>query len=122
MENVNNMSEEIHNKEIKPKYSFVKEEGDESVNPYKRKIAKTMEVTEMFNLYDALEYVAKMKKAKESKLAEVEGLDKMIDAYEKEIASIEESLGLKELEASFLSSTAEVASKVSENAEEKENA
>jgi len=81
------MSEEIH--KVKPKYEFANIEGQADITPYKRTIAKTMEVTEHFDLYSAIEYVEKMRKARDSKLAEVEGLEKMIKAYEEEIASIE---------------------------------
>ncbi len=88
-------------KEIKPKYVFVEEEGQEDVQPSKRKIAKTMEVTETFTYYDALAYCMKMEKAVADKLAEVEGLNSMIKAYKEEIELIEEALGVTKLDENY---------------------
>lgn len=82
----------------KPVYKFVEEEGVEDITPIRRKIAKTMEVTENFNYYDTLAYVAKMEKAVKEKEAEIEGLNSMIKAYKEEIELIEQELGIVELE------------------------
>lgn len=81
-----------------PKYEFVVEEGVEDVAPIRRKINKTMEVTESFNYYDTLAYVMKMEKAVADKEAEIEGMKSMIKAYKDEIELIEEKLGLTEME------------------------
>lgn len=91
---------EIIKKEVKPKYKFVETEG-EDVTPIKRKIAKTMEITEEFSAYDAIEYVAKMKKAVADKEADIEGLRTMIKAYEDELRIIENELGVQEMEADY---------------------
>lgn len=85
-------------KKIVPVYSFVEEEGVEEVTPIRRKIAKTMEITEHFTYYDALSYCMKMEKAVEDKKAEIEGIESMIKAYKDEIAVIEEQLGITEKE------------------------
>lgn len=100
----------MSDKKIVPKYEF--KDVDESVTPYKRVVSKTMEVTETFTPYDAMQYVAKMEKAKEQKMAEIESLDVMIKAYKDELEKIEEVLGLKKLEEEFI---AEEARKVSED-------
>lgn len=89
---------------IKPKYKFVeveKVEGVEEVTPIKRKIAKTMEITEEFSAYDAIEYVAKMKKGIADKEAEIEGLRSMIKAYEDELEIIENELSVQAMEADY---------------------
>lgn len=91
-----------------PIYAFKEMEVvDETLNPYKRPVYKTLEITEEFTPFAAMQYIAKMKKEVENKLAEVEGLESMIEAYEEELAFIEEKLGLKELEAEFLKKEAE---------------
>lgn len=76
----------------KPTYEFHVEEGMEDISPSKRKIAKTMEITETFTMYDALKYVMQMEKAVEDKKAEIEGLESMIKAYRDEIEDIEKVL------------------------------
>ena len=88
-------------KEITPKYTFTEVEGSEELSPVQRLISKTMEVTENFTMFDALSYVAKMEKAKVDKNAEIDGLNEMISAYEKEIKIIEDQLGVSELETRF---------------------
>ncbi len=85
----------MDNEEIKrPVYKFVDEEGASEVEPNKRKIAKIMEVTETFTYFDALKYCMKLEKSKEDKLAEIAGLDAMIDAYKKELAIIDSELDI----------------------------
>lgn len=81
-----------------PKYEYVIEDGIEDITPIKRKIAKTMEITETFTYYDALAYCMKMEKAVEDKKAEIEGLESMIKAYRDEIEIIEKELGVTEME------------------------
>lgn len=81
-----------------PTYVWANEEGEDELTPVKRKIAKTMEVTETFNYYDALKYVMQLEKAKEDKLAEIEGLDSMIKAYRDEIEIVEKALNVTEIE------------------------
>lgn len=85
----------------KPKYEFVNEEGDSEVQPSKRKINKTMEVTESFTMYDVLAYTMKMEKAIEDKETELEGLKSMLEAYQKEIAFIEKELGVTKMDEKF---------------------
>lgn len=86
---------------IVPKYEFKNEDGAESLSPFKRTIAKTMEITETFTLFDAMTYLARAKKAKADKEAEIAGLDSMIQAYEEEIKLIEDTLNINELEKEF---------------------
>lgn len=92
---------------IVPKYSFVEEEGQSELTPIKRKIAKTMEVTETFNVFETMQYLAKMKKAIEDKKAEVSGLESMVKAYEEELELIEKSVGVQRLEVEFQKEIAE---------------
>lgn len=85
---------------IIPTYKFKEVEG-EVVTPVKRTIQKTMEITEEFNLFEALQYRAKMLKAIADKQAEIDGINSMVKAYDEEIAVIEESLGVQDLEAEY---------------------
>lgn len=85
---------------IIPVYKFKEVEGDPGT-PIKRVIQKTMEVTEEFDMFSALQYRAKLIKAIEDKKAEIEGLESMVKAYDEEIELIEESLGVQELEAEY---------------------
>ena len=81
-----------------PKYTWVEEEGMDDIPPSKRKIAKTMEITETFNYYDALQYCMKMEKAVTDKKAEIEGLESMIKAYKEEIELIERELAVTKMD------------------------
>lgn len=85
---------------IIPTYKFKEVEG-EVVAPIKRTIQKTMEVTEEFNIFDALQYRAKLLKAIADKNAEIDGLNSMVKAYDEEIAIIEEALGVQDLEVEY---------------------
>lgn len=92
------MTEEI----IKPTYTFVEpKEGEEVKTPAKRIIAKTSTVTEHFDIHSTLEYMAKMEKEIESKLAEVEGLRTMKAAFQTEMDYIESQLGVLEMDKKF---------------------
>lgn len=103
------MSEKIK----KPKYEFavVPEGVVDPISPIKKSIAKTMVVTENFNLFDVLTYIAKLKKAIEDKDAEKEGLVNMLKAYEDELELIEKELGVQKLEEEYQKTVAEEASK-----------
>lgn len=85
---------------IIPTYKFKEVEG-EVITPIKRTIQKTMEVTEEFNIFDALQYRAKLLKAISDKEAEIEGLNTMVKAYDEEISLIEEALGVQDLEVEY---------------------
>ncbi len=85
-------------KVIVPKYAFIEEEGVNDITPIRRKIGKTMEVTETFTYYDVIAYVEKMKKAVEDKEAEIAGMKTMIKAYEKEVELIEKMLKVTKIE------------------------
>ena len=85
---------------IIPTYKFKEVEG-EVVTPIKRTIQKTMEVTEEFNVFEALQYRAKIVKAIEDKQAEISGLESMVKAYDEEIALIEDSLGVQDMEVEY---------------------
>lgn len=63
--------------------------------PIKKNIAKTMEVTELFSMYDVMAYIAKMDKGIADKEAELEGLKAMREAYMDEVELIETELGIK---------------------------
>lgn len=92
---------------VKPKYEFVVEEGVSDVTPVKRKIAKTMEVTETFNVFETMQYLARMDKAIADKEAEVEGLKKMKEAYQAELDLIESELGVQALDKEYQKEVAE---------------
>lgn len=85
---------------IIPTYKFKEVEG-EVLTPIKRTIQKTMEVTEEFNIFEALQYRAKLLKAIADKQAEIDGLNTMVKAYDEEIAIIEEALGVQDLEVEY---------------------
>ena len=85
-----------------PKYTFVEiKEGEEAVSPIRRSIAKTMEVTENFNLFDVLTYIGKLKKAAADKQAEIDGIETMIKAYEDELKLIENELSVQSMETDY---------------------
>lgn len=84
-----------------PVYAFKDFEGESDLPPVKRTIAKTMEVTETFNYFDALAYKMKMEKALKDKEAELEGLNNMIEAYDKELKIIEEKFDINKLEKDY---------------------
>ncbi len=88
-------------KKIIPKYEFAKEDGAEFIAPVKRKINKTMEITEVFTYFDALQYCMKLEKAVADKQAEIDGLNAMIKAYKDEIELIEKELSVTEIEDAF---------------------
>lgn len=90
---------------IIPTYKFKGEEVE--VTPIRRTIQKTMEVTEEFNVFDALQYRAKLVKAIADKQAEIDGLNTMVKAYDEEIAIIEEALGVQDLEVEYQKEIAE---------------
>ena len=93
---------------IKPTYKFAElKEGEEVKTPAKRLIAKTSTVTEHFDMHSTLEYMAKMDKEIESKLAEVEGLKKMKEAFQTEIDYIELELGVLEMDKDYQKEIAE---------------
>lgn len=109
-------------KEVKPVYKFAEvPEGEINPgSPLKKRVAKTMEVTEHFTIYEVMQYIEKMKKAKADKQAEIDGLDSMIEAYEKELNEIKESLSIDELQAEYEKFVAEDAAKAKAEAEAKE--
>lgn len=82
-----------------PTYKF--EEKDESIAPTLRKISKTMEVTETFDMMSVLSYLAKMDKAIEDKKSELDGLIAMKKAYEEEVSIIEKQLGVMKADEEF---------------------
>ena len=87
---------------IKPIYKFVEpKEGEAELTPVKRIIAKTSMVTEHFDIHSTLEYMAKMDKEIESKLAEVEGLKKMKEAFQSELDYIESELGVLKMDEKY---------------------
>lgn len=88
-----------------PKYSF--KEGEEEISPVKRTIFKTMEVTETFNMYDVMKYLAAMDKSIADKQAEIDGLLAMKEAYIKEMSVVEEQLDVTNIEEEFQKAVAE---------------
>lgn len=93
--------EKVEVERIVPKYAWTPEDGAEFIAPVKRKINKTMEVTEVFTYFDALQYVMKMEKAVKDKQAEIDGLESVIKAYREEIELIEQELGVTGVEEEF---------------------
>ena len=95
------MADKKEEKKIEPKYEWVEEDGAQFIAPVKRKINKTMEITESFTYYDALAYCMKMEKAIEDKRAEIQGLEGMVNAYREELELIEKELGVTKEEEEF---------------------
>lgn len=89
------------------------------IQPIKKRIAKTMEVTETFNVYDVIAHIVKMDKAIQDKEAEVEGLKSMKKAYEDELQIIEKALGVQKMEEEYQIKLAEEAQKEDSSTEEK---
>ena len=102
---------------IIPVYKFKEVEG-EVLTPIRRTIQKTMEVTEEFNVFEALQYRAKLVKAIADKQAEIDGLQSMVKAYDEEIAIIEEALGVQDLEVEYQK---EIAEKNAESEKERQD-
>lgn len=98
--------ENMDNKK-EPKYEFVLVEGEVIESPIKRKIAKTMEVTEHFTVFDAMSYLGKLKKAIADKESEIKGLKEMEKAYMDELEVIENVLGVQKMEEDFQKNIAE---------------
>lgn len=111
----------MNTEEVKPTYEFVvPKEGETIVSPIRRNIAKTMPVTENFTIYDTMVYMAKMEKAIQDKYAEIEGLKNMKEAYAKELALVQDSLDIEDLEAQFAAEmTAQIAEEVKKAEEAK---
>lgn len=89
----------MENKEIVPVYELV---VDENVEPLKRKIKKTMEVTEEFTMFDVMQYIAKLDKAIADKKTEIQSLETMREAYMKEIVHVESQTNVNSLEEEWL--------------------
>lgn len=82
-------------KTIRPIYKFSDAAAEQvDLQPSKRQLSKTMEVTETFTYYDALAYCMKMEKKIADLNAEIDGLQTMVDAYRKELALIDDELGI----------------------------
>lgn len=104
-------NEKVENKNV-PKYSFADVPDGTLIpaSPIKKTIAKTMEVTENFNIFDVMTYIAKLKKAIADKDAEKEGMVHMLKAYEDELEFIEKELGVQKMEEEYQREVAEKAS------------
>jgi len=102
----------------KPKYELaeVPEGVINPAEPIKKTIAKTMETTENFNIFDVLTYIAKLKKAIEDKKSETVSLETMLKAYEDELAVIEEELGIQKKQEAWEKAEAE---RIQKEADEK---
>lgn len=102
----------------KPKYKIaeVPEGVINPAEPIKKTIAKTMETTENFNIFDVLTYIAKLKKAIEDKKSETVSLETMLKAYEDELAVIEEELGIQKKQEAWEKAEAE---RIQKEADEK---
>ncbi len=74
---------------IAPKYDWAPEDGAEFIAPVKRRINKTMEVTESFTYFDALKYSMILEKAIEDKREPTEEQK----AFTKAIRQINGALG-----------------------------
>jgi iron-sulfur cluster repair protein YtfE (RIC family) len=92
-----------------PKYEFavVPEGVINPISPIKKSIAKTYTLTETFNMYEVLQYIAKMERAIEDKQKEKEGLEQVLAAYKEELEIIEEQLGVQKLEEEYQKSVSE---------------
>lgn len=89
--------------QIKPKYTFVEATDGSSTEEsiVKKKIAKTMEITEEFSMFDVFSYISKMDKAIRDKTAELDGLKSMKEAYLKEIEEIKAQLGVEDFDSEY---------------------
>lgn len=90
---------------VVPVYTFA--DGQENLEPIKRKIRKTMEVTEEFTAWDVLQYVANMEKQISTKEAELEGLKNMKEAFLKEMVHVEEQTSVTSMQEEYQKTVAE---------------
>ena len=99
----------MKNEENVPTYAFaeVPEGTINPIEPIKKPIAKTMVVTENFNIFDVMTYLAKMEKGITDKEAELDGLRNMKIAYEKELKVIEDALGVQKMQEEYQKKVAE---------------
>jgi hypothetical protein len=105
----------MNNEEVKqPKYEIVVTEETADKSPIHQQVAKTMEVTEKFTVYEAMSYLGKLKKALADKEAEIKGIESMIEAYETELEIIEGQLGIQKMEEDYQKEFAENISKETE--------
>jgi hypothetical protein len=106
------MKKKEEEKVIEPKYAFGEYADMELIpgEPLKKKVTKTMEITETFTIFDVMQYIAKLKKGIEDKDAEKQGLVNMLEAYEKELALIEKNLGVMDLQKKWEKEQAETLS------------
>jgi len=93
------MSEITNEVKVVPVYEFAPEQ--ENVEPIKRKIRKTMEVTEEFSAWDVLQYMANMDKQINTKQAELDGLKNMKEQFLKEMVHVEEQTGVTALQEEY---------------------
>lgn len=91
---------EEETKSVVPTYVFVETEG-EDLPPIKRQIAKTMEITENFRLYDVYAHLGALDK----KIKEFEENIGALTAQKKnfldELEVIEKALGISEMESEY---------------------
>lgn len=85
-----------------PKYEFVEPEPDApKVSPIKQSIAKIQETAQTFTMYDVYRTIGQLDKRISDKKAEIEADEKLKELFEAEIALIEKSLGVSDLEKQY---------------------
>jgi DNA gyrase/topoisomerase IV subunit A len=84
-----------------PKYEFVLDENEKDIPPIRRKINKTMEITESFNYEDTERYVQNMEKEIEGKKKEIESMQSLVEAYREEMKIIDEKLGVNKAQEEY---------------------
>jgi hypothetical protein len=96
-------AEQMHDLELQaPKYEFVQPEPDaQEVSPIKRQIAKIQETASTFTLYDVYRTIGQLDKRIEDKQAEIKADEDMKKLFEAELALIEKSLKVSDLERQY---------------------
>lgn len=104
--------------QLVPKYSFQEpEEGQDTLAPVRRTIAKTHEITETFTVFDMFKGIAMLDKAINDAKLQVEMLEKRRENYKAEISVIEEQLGVSDLQAEYEKSMIEETQSADSNKE-----
>lgn len=96
-------AEEIHDLELQaPEYKFIAPDADaQPVSPIKRPIAKIQETASTFTLYDVYKMIGQLDRVIAEKEAEIVKHKQHKELFEAELALVEKSLGVKEMEKQY---------------------
>lgn len=106
---------EEETKQVVPQYVFVESSEGEDLPPVKRQIAKTMEITEHFRLYDVYAHLGALDKRIDEFQENIKALTEQKKNFLDELDIIEKALGISEMESEYNRVKAEEATAANEN-------